>query len=268
MWRILGLTAAVIAVVSLVIGGFTFNQAVREELSLSSDLQYRTRVLADSLQDSIEPSLAARDATTTQKIVDRISKNERIEALGVFDSLGAPIALSRSFPIDIGKDQSLSAALDKDLPIGAFYRAASTSTYVFIEPLHTGNRVVGALVLAQNANYIDTSIQRIWRDNLTRLVTQIILFSIAIFILVQWVFLKPLQRIAETMRKIRRGEGAPEDIEQPQLFRSLIAEITKTTTSLRQARAVASEEARMRLEQIDSPWTSERLKEFIKSSLR
>jgi len=36
----------------------------------------------------------------------------------------------------------------------------------------------------------------------------------------------------------------------------------KMTASLRHARAVASEEARIR-EQLDSPWTAERLKEFI-----
>src|SRR5262249_46726866 len=86
--------------------------------------------------------------------------------------------------------------------------------------------------------------------------------------LVRWVFLKPLQQIAEAMRLARRGEVLPDEIEHPSLFQSLTGEISKITASLRQARAVASEEARMRLEQIDSPWTAERLKEFIKSSLR
>src|SRR5690349_21443910 len=98
MWRIVGITAAVIAAVSLVVGGFTFNQANQEQLSLSSDLQYRTRVLADSLQDSIEPSLAAHDTATTQKIVDRVYKDQRIGGLAVFDSSGAVIAASRGFP--------------------------------------------------------------------------------------------------------------------------------------------------------------------------
>lgn len=268
MWRILGITAAVIAAVSLIIGGFTFYQANSEELTLSSDLQYRTRILADSLQDSIEPSLEARDATTTQKIVDRISKDDRIAALGVFDARGIPVALSRSFPNDIEHAAILASSLDKDLQMGAFFRTPATTTYVFIEPLHADNRVVGAIVLAQNADYIDEAIYHIWRDNFVRLIAQIVLFSVAIFVLVQWVFLKPLQRIAESMRMIRRGEAIPEDIEHPKLFRSLLAEISKTTSSLRQARAVAAEEARMRLEQIDSPWTSERLKEFIKASLR
>jgi alpha,alpha-trehalose-phosphate synthase [UDP-forming] len=268
MWRILGITAAVIVAVSLVVGGFTFNQANQEQLSLSSDLQYRTRVLADSLQDSIEPPLAGHETTTTQKIVDRISKDERIAGLGVFDTSGAAIAISNGFPANEEHDTSIAAAMDKDTASGQFTRLSGTSTYVFVEPLHADNRVVGALVIAQNASYIDDAVSHIWADNLLRLIAQILLISLAIFALVRWVFLKPLQQLTESMRLARRGEINLEEEAHPSIFQAIVGEISKTTSSLRQARAVASEEARMRLEKIDSPWTAERLKEFIKASLR
>ncbi len=267
MWRIVGITSGVIVAVSLVIGGFTFNQANQEQLNLRADLQYRTRVLADSLQDSIEPSLAAHDSETTQKIVDRISKDKRIGGLGVFDSSANAVAISHNFPAPLEKDAIIGNSMDSDTPSGEFTRAAS-STYVFVEPLHADNKVVGAIVLAQNASYIDAAVQHIWTDNLLRLIAQIILISLAIFALVRWVFLAPLQKIAETMRMARRGELEPEDVSHPSIFGGLVGEITKMSASLRQARQVASEEARMRLEQLDSPWTSERLKEFIKGSLR
>ncbi len=45
-------------------------------------------------------------------------------------------------------------------------------------------------------------------------------------------------------------------------------EITHLANSLLQARSSASEEARMRLEKLDTPWTAERLKEFIKAYLK
>ena len=51
-------------------------------------------------------------------------------------------------------------------------------------------------------------------------------------------------------------------------FLPLASEITKMSSSLRQARSAASEEARMRLEKLDSPWTAERLQEFIKAHVR
>lgn len=48
-------------------------------------------------------------------------------------------------------------------------------------------------------------------------------------------------------------------------FKPLAVEITHITNSLSQARLSAKEEARMRLEKLDTPWTAERLKEFIKA---
>ena len=80
--------------IALIVGSFTFYQANREELSLSSDLQYRTRVLADSLAESIESSLVQGSRIAAQKIVDRIAGNERIAALWVFDSSGQVAAYS------------------------------------------------------------------------------------------------------------------------------------------------------------------------------
>src|SRR5262249_278411 len=154
-----------------------------------------------------------------------------------------------------------------DTSNGEFSRGA-TSTYVFVEPLHADNKVVGAIVLAQNSAYIDQAVRHVWTDNLLRLIAQIIIISFAIYALVRWVFLNPMQSIAEQIRLAGRGEVDPEDVEHPSIFGGLVGEITKLGASLRQARQVASEEARMRLEQLDSPWTGERLKEFIKGSLR
>src|SRR3989338_11717152 len=68
---------------------------------------------------------------------------------------------------------------------------------------------------------------------------------------------------------MRRGEPVPEDKPSGQDFLMPLAnEISKISTSLRQARFVAGEEARMRLEKLDSPWTAERLKEFMKAYLK
>jgi trehalose 6-phosphate synthase len=268
MRQILGISAGVVATVSLIIAGFTFNQANQEQLALSSDLQYRTRVLADSLKDSVEPSLASRSTSTTQRIVDRLSANERIAGLGVFDSSGEAVAISKSFPTGLERRTLVENAMDQDTSLGAFMQSSAGNVYVFIDVLHQDDHVVGALALVQSASYIDAAIARIWTDNALRLILQLFLFGAAIFVLVKWVFLQPIQQLSEAMRLARRGEPVPEKNHVSGLFNPLNTEISKITASLRQARAVASEEARMRLEQIDSPWTAERLKEFIKTSAR
>lgn len=78
---------------------------------------------------------------------------------------------------------------------------------------------------------------------------------------------RAILRIADSIRSVRSGEvgDAPPDM---YLFRPLTTELQKLATSLRRARSAASEEARMRLEKLDSPWTAERLKEFIKAYLK
>jgi len=51
-------------------------------------------------------------------------------------------------------------------------------------------------------------------------------------------------------------------------FDPLTKEISKMSKSLIRARSAASEEARMRLEKLDTPWTAQRLQEFVKAYLK
>ncbi len=251
---------------AFIVVGFTFSQANREELGLSSDLQYRTRVLTDSLQESIEPSLVSHATNTVQRIVERIASNERVAGLGVFDSGGNIVAVSAQFPKILSSNPLASSVMDTDTPSGVFVRDAARRIYVFANPLHYNGRVIGALVVAQKAGYIDTIIWGIWRDNLLRLSLQLILIWGALLVLARWVLFKPISRLTKAIQAIRRGDTVTEDHREHYSFlQPLTSEISKISASLRQARLTASEEARMRLEKLDSPWTAERLKEFIKA---
>ena len=51
-------------------------------------------------------------------------------------------------------------------------------------------------------------------------------------------------------------------------FQPLVKEISNIKNSLIEARIAASEEAKINLERLDSPWTKERLREFIKDILK
>jgi len=122
----------------------------------------------------------------------------------------------------------------------------------------------------QNAGYINTSINQIWKSNLIRLFVQVIIFSITIFIILRFFVFRQVVRLVDSIKKIRMG-GKNEifkDTAKYSFFKPLAKEITHMTNSLLQARSSASEEARMRLEKLDTPWTAERLKEFIKAYLK
>jgi len=264
MRQLILITGGVMLAIALIVGIFAFYQVHREKLSLSADLQYRTQVLADSLEESIEPSFADHATSSVQRIVDRIAGNERVEGLGVFDSAGEPVAVSDALSAEVPYSALITTAMDSDKPAGEFIDHGSGRVYLLADPLHYEGRVIGALVVAQNADYITDDVYAIWRDSLVRLLIQLLLIGAAVFVLVRWVFFKPLQHLTESIRAMRRGEPASE-YRGRGFFQPLTSEISKISNNLREARLAASEEARMRLEKIDSPWTAERLKEFMKA---
>ncbi|MFA7309630.1 MAG: trehalose-6-phosphate synthase [Candidatus Paceibacterota bacterium] len=270
MKQVLLITGGIMLVIGLIVGGFTFVQANREELSLSADLQYRTRLLADSLTESIEQPLINNATTSIQKTVDRIADNERVVGLGVIDNAGDTIAVSKNLPSDVPRSPLVANAMDSDMPEGAFAQGSTGRVYIYVDPLHDDDdRVIGALVIAQNASYIDSIVGNIWRDSLLRLVLQLFFIALALFVLIRWVFFRSLSKLTESIRAMRRGDTVSENAHEHFSFlKPLSSEIFKISTNLQQARFAAREEARMRLEKIDSPWTAERLREFIQAYLK
>ncbi len=201
-----------------------------------------------------------------QRIVDRFASSERLAGLGVFNSTGEAVIISDKLPTP--EANIVATAMDSDEPQGEFVRLGGETYYVLTVPLHDDGRVIGALSVAQNATYIDESILSIWRSNLIRWITQVLVFSAAIFLLVRFVFFRSISQMVESLQAVRKGGPEAQYVPGPGFFAPLAGELTKVTKSLKQARVAASEEARMRLEKLDSPWTAERLREFIKAYLK
>ncbi|MDO8552211.1 MAG: trehalose-6-phosphate synthase [bacterium] len=267
MKQVLQIAGSAVLVVILIAGYFAMSQANQAKLELTSRMQSRSQVLADSLAESIEPSYNTRATSTVQRIIDRFVSSERLAGISVFNSSGVLVAGSLDMPIT--KDGKLVAtAMDSDEAGGEFIRRNDGTYYVHVIPLHEDERVVGALAVAQNATYIDENIRLIWKDNIIRLLFLLLIFSAAIFVLVRWVFSQAISKMVESLKAVRKGDSEVDTAPSSSFFEPLAGEISKVTTSLRQARRVASEEARMRLEKLDSPWTAERLKEFIKAHLK
>ena len=267
MRQVILVTGGAVLAVSLVFGLFALNQANQEQLELTSRLQSRSQVLADSLAESIEPSYNAAATSTLQRVIERFVSSERLAGIGVFDNTGLAIAASEGLPLPAERN-FVANVMDSNEPRGTFVAHGDATYYVHVLPLHEGERVVGALAVAQNATYINESVQGIWLDNLIRWFSQVLVFAIAIFVLVRWVFFRSISRMVESLQAVRKGGAEIGAVSGSSFFEPLVGEISKVTRSLNQARHAASEEARMRLEKLDSPWTAERLKEFIKAYLK
>ena len=268
MRQILLITGGVIAAIALIIGLFTFNQVNKEEAALTARLEARSDVLTESLAVSILPAFENSATSSIAHTIDRFVGDQRLAGLAVFDSAGVVVASSENAP-DVIDAALIATVMDAAQPEGVFAKSGNETFYVFAVPIQDReSRTIGALTTIQNASYISSTIWNIWRDNLVRFLLQTVLIAVAIFALVRWVFFKPLSQLAESIRAVRRGEAVEDSGARSDLLFPISSEIAKMTGSLRQARFAASQEARMRLEKLDSPWTAERLKEFIKAYVK
>ncbi len=265
MKQLLALIASVIVIVSLVVLGFTFRQVHEQETALMNDLQLRTALLADSFKEAIRPSVISGSNVALQRTLDRFAGRERLLGLAVYNNDSAVFATSEKLPPTLtGNTDTPSKAMDADTAIGDFVTLDSGTVYAFASPLHDEEKVIGALVVYQRADYIDDAITSIWRTNLLRLLLQTLLFSIAAVLMLRWIIYRPIMAMADAIRQTRSGKIGGSVKKSNSFFDPISTEIAKMSQSLIRARTAASEEARMRLEELDSPWTAERLKEFIR----
>ena len=266
---------SVVVAVSLVAFAFTLKQVEQESTTLTTNLEQRAQLLSDSLKESVEPYYAnnspVSSQTSLQKTVDKFANRERLAGIALYDIKGTLIATSLGLPKTIIENAKIvSDAMDSNKSQSGFFDAENEKRYVVVDPLHHNESVVGALLVVQNAGYISASVNEIWKENLIRLGIQIIMFSITIFVILRFFVFRQIIRLVESIRQVRMGKNNEtfKDEYKYSFFTPLAKEITQITKSLLQARSRASEEARMRLEKLDTPWTSERLKEFIKAYLK
>jgi len=266
MKQIFAAVSVIILIVSLIAVSFTFNQVNNEEKRLESDIQYRSYLLSNSLKESVEPNFINKSDTYLQSVVEKFVDEQRIAGLAVVDNTGKIVAVSSSLPKEIPEAQKTAIeVMDSNLANGNFTNFSNQKMYVFASPLHDKEKIVGSLIVIQNAGYIDTRLAEIWKNNLLRLFTQALLVSLTVLLVLRWIIFAPIRSLVGAMQSTRQGVKNSNDykvFDNP-IFGPLMQEVGNMQQNLIEARMAASEEARLRLEKLDTPWTAERLKAFV-----
>lgn len=261
----------IVFVIALIVASFTISQVSNEEERLRSDMVYRSTLLADSMKQTIEPNFINKSDDSLQNVVNRFTDNERFAGLGIYDNKGKTIAASSTIPEATESAQQIIAdSMDADKANGDFTTFGDRKVYALAIPLHSDESVIGALLVVQNAGYIDDRLNEIWRNNVIRFFLQATLLSLATLLLIRWIIYQPIKSLVETLRLARSGNTGhtADNLNNSFFFRPLQREISNIQKSLIQARLAASEEAKVSLEKLDSPWTAERLKQFVKDILK
>ncbi len=73
---------------------FALYQAQNEVHGLRRDLDRQSAVLAESLEKSAEPLVAARSYRELQRLADRFKDHERLAGVAFYDTLDRPLAIT------------------------------------------------------------------------------------------------------------------------------------------------------------------------------
>lgn len=276
----LRLTALLVVGITLVTFLVARSQVRSEKQGMRDDLQRRAEVLAESLQEIIEPILEKNETNQLRRVVERFQNREHLDGVGIYGPQGQLVAESSSLGATFQAPQmSIATARLQDRGFGELRTLGGNSTHIYYQPLHHtidangkplqhATDVIGVLTIYHDAGYIEAQTEQVWRETLWHVVIQVLLIVLITVALLRWAIFLPLTRTEQWIRELRSGRGAPRSpLPTEELFQPLSREVAKLAQSLTEARASAEEEARLR-ETGESLWTAERLRISMQTKLR
>ncbi|MDP8981798.1 MAG: trehalose-6-phosphate synthase [Acidobacteriota bacterium] len=253
-----------ITLVSLV---FAVYQVQAENRNRRNELERRAQILAESLQETVEPLLLKGAQEDLQRIVERFGNRERLAGVAIYDDQRRPVLMTASLtPRSSDVAPVVDKAMSQGRGAGTFFNSDLFHMHVYAVPLRRGSQTVGALAVFHDASYIEAQDTEIWRNTFFHMLVQMLVVGAITLLIVRWSMVRPIARMTQWLNDMRAGKPSPE-MPAEDVFTPLTREITHLATSLRMARASAEEEARLR-EASDSLWTAERLRVYLEGALR
>ncbi len=241
----------------------------QERSRLQDELERRSRLLAESLQESVQPAIETDTLANLQRLVEKFGNRERISGLAIYDAKGKTLAATEKPNPGLSSVPALVAdAQDRRVDVSTFESIGDKRMHVYVMPLLGKDAVEGALVLFQDATYIQSQLAHIWRIAFFRVLAQVCLITLVTLLVVRWSIIGPIAKMAEWMKQLRAGDASMASFALPRedLFAPITKEVSTFARHLSDAKAAAGEEARLR-QSAESRWTPERLKKHVEAKL-
>jgi trehalose-6-phosphate synthase len=267
----LRLIVSLVLVVGLVAAGFSFYQVREERVRLTSDLERRSIILAESLQESVIPLITSESSGKLNLLVQRFGKRERFQGIAVHDARGQVLASTVDLEAQVpGFVPQAVRVLAEGHPAASFIHTAKGRTYLYTSPLLLEEMPVGVLTLFHDASYIDVRLEEIWRNNLIRFLILAVLVVAITLIVVRWSITGPIAQMAGWIKELRTGKTkAVQPAVLPKMdpvLDPLISEVNRMAKSLAVARAKADKASSLNV-RAESLWTADRLKDHMRLEL-
>jgi trehalose 6-phosphate synthase len=123
------------------------------------------------------------------------------------------------------------------------------------------------VIVVHDATYIRTEILRVWSRFFLRIAVQVLVIAIITLLVLRWSLTGPIARMAQWMKALRTGRHAVQPTaDDLNLLSPFANELAPLAESMRQARAAAEVEARLRNVN-ESQWTAQRLADHVRNRL-
>jgi alpha,alpha-trehalose-phosphate synthase [UDP-forming] len=264
----LRLILSLVLTVTLISVLFALYQVRADTHNRRSDLEKRAQILAESLQETVEPLWMKGANGSLRRIVERFGNRERLDGVAIYDVKSRPVFVTPSLASRLGVQPP---ALDPSVFSGNgwshFFGSGQAAAHLYAVPIRVDGSIVGALAVFHDASYIEAQNTRLWRGTFMHVLMQMLLIAAITVLVVRWSVERPIARLAQWLHDLRSGTAVSNpDLPNEQVFRPLANEATHLAKSLQVARASAEEEARLR-ETADSLWTAERLRVYQQAAL-
>lgn len=171
--RLIPILAVAITIVTFIVAR---NQVRSEKQGFRIDLERRAEILAESLQETVEPVLQRGSTSQLRRLVERFGNREHLAGVAIYDLDGNVTAVSSKLDSYAEMPPSIfTKSEEENRGIGAYEKIGQSAMYLYAVPLHRDSHVAGVLVLFHDASYIEAQSSRIWRDALWHVIAQVLL---------------------------------------------------------------------------------------------
>jgi alpha,alpha-trehalose-phosphate synthase [UDP-forming] len=265
----LRLIVALIIGVTLVSLASSWYEVRTTKDALRRDLESKAETLGQSLAAGAEVPLQAGDTARLELMVRRSTNHDHLLGIGIYGSDGAPLVVSPDLGSLIsGAPKLMTDALHANRTVSEFVRSRSKRTHMLVSPIRApDNKVIGEVIVVHDATYIRTEIFRAWSRFFLRIAVQVLVIAIITLLVLRWSLTGPIARMAQWMKALRTGRHAVQPTaEDLNLLSPFANELAPLAESMRQARAAAETEARLRNIN-ESQWTAQRLADHVRNRL-
>jgi trehalose-6-phosphate synthase len=267
-------------IVSLILGitlvsfCFSYYEVSGEKQSLRNDMEHRAEMLGESLVANVERSWNStleneKSDKDLQQLVQQFSNREHLLGVVVYDQQGALLAITPELAKTLSATPvPVTQSIKQGRETNSFERLGQMQVHILALPIHSGEDVVGDLVVVHDVSYIRADILLVWRRSFFRVLAQVFLIVFITLLIVRWSITGPIARASLWIRALHTGKiSFRQDVPDLEMFRPLAREVATMAESLNHARSAAKNEARLR-EAGESMWTADRLSVQLRARLQ